>query len=110
MKGLPALVFCLFIASPLFSQRLHIGVFGGLSAYNGDLIDKYFPKKVTNGALGITVNYELMNRVMLRAGYTYSVVGGADRYSSKPDLVARNLSFETSISEFSVIGEYYIND
>ncbi len=36
------------------AQRVHVGVFGGLSAYNGDLTEKIFPKKVTNGAIGIT--------------------------------------------------------
>ena len=68
----------------VFAQRFHIGVFGGLAAYNGDLTDKIFPKKVTNGAIGITGNYELTDNIMLRAGYTYTVVGGADRFSNDP--------------------------
>ncbi len=33
--------------------------------------------------LGITVNYELKDQIMLRGGLTYAVVGGADRYSDK---------------------------
>lgn len=45
---------------------------------------------------------------MLRAGLTYSIVGGADRYSSDTVLRLRNLSFETSIVEFSAVGEYYL--
>jgi hypothetical protein len=105
-----AWVLCLFlsIANFVVAQRFHIGVFGGLAAYNGDLTDKIFPKKVTNGALGITANYELTDNIMLRGGFTYTIVGGADRFSSKPDLRARNLSFETSIAEFSMVGEYYL--
>src|SRR5882757_2360673 len=103
MKGCQLLIFYLFITSSVSAQRTHIGVFGGLSAYNGDLTDKYFPKKVTNGAIGVTVNYELKDQVMLRGGFTYSIVGAADRYSSKPDLVIRNLNFETAISEFSLV-------
>ncbi len=90
------------------SQRFHIGVFGGLAAYNGDLTDKIFPKKVTNGAIGITGNYELTDKVMLRGGLTYAIVGGADRFSDKPNLVLRNLAFETKIIEFSALAEYYI--
>ena len=105
-----AWLFILFlgITSIVFAQRFHIGVFGGVAAYNGDLTDKIFPKKVTNGAIGITANYELTDNIMLRGGYTYTVVGGADRYSNDSSLLARNLSFETSISEFSVVGEYYL--
>ena len=101
-------LFLLFIPV-LFSanaQNFHVGIFGGVSAYNGDLTTSVFPRKVTNGALGITGNYELTDQVMIRAGLTYTIIGGADRFSSKPDLVLRNLSFETSLTEFSVVGEY----
>src|SRR5258705_13028856 len=109
MKTIAALVFCFFIVSSVPAQRMHIGLFGGLSAYNGDLTEKYFPKRVTNGAIGITGNYELKDQIMLRAGLTYSVVGAADRYNlSNEELQLRNLSFETSIAEFSLVGEYYL--
>src|SRR6266496_585083 len=97
----------IILCSTVFSQKIHVGVFGGLSAYNGDLTDKVFPKKVTNGAIGVTVNYELMEQLMIRAGYTYTVVGGADRFSTNDSLIARNLAFETKINEFSLVGEYY---
>src|SRR5215471_7350436 len=110
MKCFRALILCLSIAPAISAQRTHIGIFGGLAAYNGDLTDKYFPKKETNGAIGLTVNYELQDKIMLRGGLTYTVVGGADRYSTKPDLVLRNLSFETSIVELSAVGEYYLNN
>ncbi|HMU47421.1 MAG TPA: DUF6089 family protein [Chitinophagaceae bacterium] len=92
----------------LSAQNIHIGVFGGLSAYNGDLTEKLFPKKVTNGAIGITGSYELTDQILLRAGFTYSIVGGADRYNSDTVLINRNLSFETTILEFSAVGEYYL--
>ena len=108
MKRSGIVILLLCITNIVFAQRLHIGVFGGLAAYNGDLTSKVFPKKVTNGAIGITANYELTDNIMLRGGYTYTVVGGADRFSNKSELVARNLAFETSVSEFSVVGEYYL--
>lgn len=91
-----------------FSQNIHVGIFTGLSAYNGDLTSKIFPKKVTNGAIGATVNYEFTPQIMLRGGFTYTVVGGADRFSDNDSLRARNLAFETHITELSAIGEYYI--
>lgn len=108
MKNYSLLLILAFFSSIATAQRLHVGVFGGASAYNGDLTDKIFPKKVTNGALGITVNYELQDQIMLRAGLTYTVVGGADRFSEKADIRLRNLSFETSIIELSAVGEYYL--
>ena len=108
MKKVRTLLVLLILSNAVFAQRFHVGVFGGLAAYNGDLADKIFPKKVTNGAIGITGNYELTDNFMLRAGFTYAVVGGADRFSTNASRVARNLSFETAITELSLVGQYYL--
>jgi hypothetical protein len=108
MRKLHSLIIAFFIFATSSGQRLHIGVFGGLAAYNGDLTDKIFPKKVTNGAIGISANYELTDQIFLRGGYTYAIVGGADRFSDDPELIKRNISFETKVSEFSAVGEYYL--
>jgi Domain of unknown function (DUF6089) len=110
MNRLISLIVLLIVSVSLSAQKLHIGVFGGLAAYNGDLTEKIFPKKVTNGAVGITGNYEITEHIMARGGITYAVVGGADRFSDKADARLRNLSFETSILEFSALGEYYLLD
>lgn len=110
MKNLLLLISLCGISSRAITQKIHIGVFGGLAAYNGDLTEKIFPKKVTNGAIGITGSYAFSDHLMLRAGITYAVVGGADRFSNKDDLKLRNLSFETSLLEFSAVGEYYVQD
>src|SRR5436189_5541936 len=90
-----------------FSQNFHVGLFTALSAYQGDLTDRILPKKVTNGAIGVSLNYELTPQFMLRGGFTYTIVGGADRFSNNDSLRARNLAFETKITEFSAIAEYY---
>lgn len=102
------IAFLLLLIVPSSAQQLHVGVFGGLAAYNGDLTDKIYPKKVTNGAIGVTLNYELTDQIFIRGGFTYAIVGGADRFSKDPELVKRNLSFETQVHEFSVVGEYYL--
>ena len=102
------LLACLLcVGSVAFSQNVHVGIFGGLAAYQGDLTDKIIPKKVTNGAIGVTVNYELTPQIMLRGGFTYSIIGGADRFASDDSMLARNLAFETHLTEFSAVGEYY---
>ncbi|MEO7924641.1 MAG: DUF6089 family protein [Chitinophagaceae bacterium] len=108
MKHRFLILACCFASLSALSQGVHIGLFGGLAAYNGELTDKIFPKKVTNGAIGLTANYELTDHIMLRAGLTYSVLGSADRYSKNVYSLKRNLSFETSLLEFSVVGEYYL--
>jgi len=108
MKSIHLFIILSFFSLAASGQQFHIGVFGGLAAYNGDLTEKIFPKKVTNGAIGITGNYELKEQIMLRAGLTYAIVGGADRFSDNAELKLRNLAFETQLIEFSLVGEYYL--
>lgn len=90
------------------AQRFHIGVFGGAAAYNGDLTEKLLPKKVTNGVIGGTLNFELTDNITLRGQLSYTILSGADRYNKQADLRARNLSFETKLYEASLVGEYYL--
>lgn len=108
MKYLSLITAFLVVTPHINAQHIQVGVFGGVSAYTGDLTSKVFPKKVTKGAAGISLNYEISELLMLRTGVTIGTIGGADRYSNKPNLVLRNLSFETKILEFSSIVEYNI--
>lgn len=89
-----------------FSQ-FSIGAFGGLSNYQGDLISKYYQQ--SKAAVGLTVNYDLSERFTLRAGFTYGQVSGDDRKNkTKEYLQLRNLNFQSSISEFSLLAEYNV--
>ena len=92
------------------AQRVHIGLFGGASAYNGDLTQKLIPKKNINPVAGLSFNYELADQFMLRCGLSYTVVGAHDKYNTDTTFVNRNLSFETSVFEFSTVIEYYLFD
>lgn len=99
----------LLTTATISAQSLHVGVFGGTSSYSGDLVEKYFPGHgQTKAAFGVTANYELFDQIFLRGGLTYARVGGADSLGEKPNLKLRNLSFQSSILEFSVLGEFYL--
>ena len=104
------LLFACFIVIPniLFAQSFHIGLFGGVSNYQGDLVQGAYNSRFTNPAIGLTGSYEVMDRLMIRGGFTFSKVEGDDKYNKKDYLKLRNLSFESKISEFSVLGEYSI--
>lgn len=97
-----------FFTTLLSAQRIHIGIAGGLANYNGDLLDKLYPDRITNGFIGGTVHYELFDRLLLRGAYIFARVNGSDTHSEKQNLRLRNLQFESAVSEFSVAGEYYI--
>ena len=103
-------LFILFLLNILFvpAQRVFIGVAGGLANYNGDLLDKLYHSKLTNGFIGLTVHYELQDQILIRGSYNFARVNGSDIYSEKEDLRMRNLHFESAISELSIVGEYYL--
>src|SRR6476469_1157853 len=96
------------IGSILFSkaQSLQLGVLGGLSNYQGDLTTSAFKSQMTKAAVGITATYPLSEHWSVRGGFTYTKLTGDDKYNRKDYLRARNLSFSTSLSELSVVGEY----
>jgi len=88
----------------LAQSQVQVGVFGGISNYLGDLTDK--PYKNSKPAIGITAGYQLTNRINLRAGFTFGKINGADSLAKDSFVVSRNLSFQSNISEFSVIAEF----
>jgi hypothetical protein len=95
----------LMISTASFSQ-MKVGVFAGIANYQGDLIDK--PFQAPKFAGGVSLAYEFSERLALRAGLTFAKLGGADSLSDKDYLRARNLSFQTALTEFSLRGEYTI--
>ncbi len=92
--------FCSLVS---FAQ-LQLGVFGGLSNYQGDLVDKIYQSP--RASIGITAGYEISGRFNLRAGLTFAKVAGADSLNEKDYLRMRNLSFQSPITELSVTGEF----
>lgn len=81
-------------------------MFGGLSNYQGDLVDKAYQN--SKAAFGISGTLPITQRLSVRAQLIFGKVAGADSLSPKPELKARNLSFESAVTEFSVLAEYNI--
>jgi hypothetical protein len=88
-------------------QPLHLSVFGGLSNYQGDLVDQLYVGRFTKAAAGLNVLYEYSERINLRGGIAYTKVTGNDRYNTKTYLQERNLNFQTSITELHMGLEIY---
>ncbi|MBD0332864.1 MAG: outer membrane beta-barrel protein, partial [Chitinophagaceae bacterium] len=88
-------------------SQFSLGIFGGASNYQGDLVDGIY--KQTKLAIGVTGNYSITERFTLRAGLTFAKVAGADSVGTTEFLrQIRNLSFESNITEFSLLGELTI--
>lgn len=97
----------LLITSVSFSQ-ISLGLFGGISNYQGDLVTNHFVSRFTRPAVGLTVSYDYSDRFTFTGGFTYGKVMGDDQYNAKDYLKLRNLSFESNISEVSLLAEYNV--
>lgn len=103
MKHTSLLILSLCLLSSAFAQS-RIGLFLGVADYQGDLTDKILQNP--RGAGGITYTYNFSPRLGVRAGLTLAKIAGADSLSDDPVLRARNLSFQTMIEEFSLLGQF----
>lgn len=88
--------------------QISLGLFGGISNYQGDLVNSYYVRKLTKPAVGLTVSYDYSDRFTFTAGFTHARVAGNDRYNTKDYLKLRNLSFESRINELSLMAEYNV--
>jgi hypothetical protein len=110
MKYLRLLLIATCVAQLGYAQNIHMDIFGGTAAYLGDLTNKIFPRKTMNGAIGLSLNYQLNPHLSLKSGLTYGLLEGADRLTDDPSRVRRNLSFKTNIFELTALGELYLFD
>lgn len=101
-----ALLLLFVFLSVLSQAQFRLGIFGGIANYQGDLTDHVFQSP--RPAFGLTGTWQLSQRFNLRAGLTLGKVVGADSLSKQEDLIARNLSFQSRITELSLLAEYHL--
>ena len=97
-----------FIPSFVHAQNLHVELFGGFSNYQGDLKEKNFTTQQAKGAAGLGLRYDITNHFSVRTNFTYAALGAADKYNKQADLRARNLSFQTKLTEGNLLFDYNI--
>lgn len=80
----------------------------GVSAYKGDLTEKFMPPKIVRPAVNLNIKYNIDNFFILRAGIAFINVAADDKYNKREDLKGRNLNFKSSIWEASICTEINI--
>jgi len=98
-------IFLIFISYGIKAQTWEIGGGAGGAGYMGDL-NISNPVKVSGISAGIFVKRNFDGYLSLKLGYNYGVISAADSNSSNPQFRQRNLSFTTTLSEVSLIGEF----
>lgn len=87
-----------------FSQKLFTSIFAGASNYSGDLQENFFTLNQSRPAIGVGLLYEINDKMLIRGDFTYGNLSAHDKYGSKNK--ARNLSFFSNITEYSLGFEY----
>ncbi len=109
------MVILMLLPHSLHAQKFEAGLYGGFSAYHGDLnTERIFHKVYPAAGLVLRINHN--DRISTRANATWSVLRSSDRSTAQrfinimdhPDYPAVYYEFETDIFELSIQGEYNI--
>ena len=105
-----SLIIALLLVPVLISaQRLHLNVTGGVSNYSGDLQNKTYTFDQSEFAFGAGIQYDITHNFSVLSNISVMKVGASDQFN-RPSLQFRNLSFQTSILEWNLLGEYTFLD
>lgn len=99
----------LFLPSLIQAQRWHVNLTGGVSNYSGDLQSKAYTFDQSYFAFGGGAQYDITPNLAAISNIYFMKVGASDQYNNA-DLVPRNLSFQTNILEWNLLGEYTFLD
>ncbi|MFI5138562.1 MAG: DUF6089 family protein [Sphingobacteriales bacterium] len=99
------IVFLIFISFSLKAQTWELGGGVGGAGYMGDL-NANNPLKVSGPSIGGFVARNFDGYFSAKLSYNFGIISAADSNSGSQQFRARNLSFTTTLSEVSVIGEF----
>lgn len=93
------------------SQKLHADLSIGISNYQGDLQGNRFTLSQSKPAIGLGASYDLTDKFIIRAGFTYGKIEGNDKNNKRAKGIEfRNLNFKSNITELHAGLEYNLFD
>jgi hypothetical protein len=92
------------------AQQWSLELVTGVTGYNGDLSKSSLVTRSLKPAFGINAKYQFHPQFSLRAGLMYAKVAGDDKFTGDSLLMLRNLSFQSTIIEATLIVEAAIMD
>ncbi len=103
-----ALYIVLLLPLPAAAQYFELGIFTGVSNYQGDLAPVAFKPSETHLAPGVFAKFNFNKFAALKASYYHGKLSGYDSHYAEPFRQKRNLSFVSNIDEISLFGEINI--
>jgi hypothetical protein len=102
-------IFFVLISCSINAQTWEIGAGAGGAGYMGDL-NINNPVKISGPSFGIFLKRNFNDYLALKVAYNYGIISAADSNSTSQQFRQRNLSFTTTLSEVSVLGEFNFMD
>ncbi|TDW97521.1 DUF6089 family protein [Dinghuibacter silviterrae] len=100
----------ILLYAPLRAQNFFLNIDAGAANYDGELQQHRYTFQEAHPGGGLGLGYEFSPHFTLSTGFLLTEISGADKYSSNPGAVARNLSFYSNIFEWNVRAEYQLFD
>lgn len=91
-------------------QQVNLHFLGGFSNYSGDIQEGRFTLNQSHVAFGAGLSYEVMPKLLLRAGLVAGKISASDKFSSKELNRLRNLNFTSPIYDASLVVDYSLFD
>lgn len=104
MRSAVVIVFCI-LSTTLKAQYFEIGLFGGVSNYQGDLAPVAFVPAETHMSYGYFTRFNINKYFTVKASIYHGDISGDDLNSKNEWKIQRNLSFKSSLNEVSVFSE-----
>ncbi len=96
-------------STTLSAQHLEVGGGIGMSFYTGDLSHNLIGTlSEAKGAYGLFIRQNLSDKSALKLHFNLASISGRDSHALEPDLLKRDLSFRSKISEIGLNFEYNI--
>src|SRR5687767_547809 len=96
---------CILFSTASRAQYFEIGVMGGVSAYQGDLVERVVTVSNARPAGGFIFRFARNNHIAFRGGLNYGTIVGDDKFALDKSRRVRNLSFRSNLMELSGIIE-----
>ncbi|MEY3050828.1 MAG: hypothetical protein RLY31_613 [Bacteroidota bacterium] len=101
-----SLLSCLLFPVILQAQSFELGLFTGFANYQGDLAHDQIEIGATSLSFGGLARYEIVPAVKIRGSLYYGLISGDDAFGTTATR-DRGWSFQSSLVELAVVGEFH---
>lgn len=104
MRLIKLTIIVLFLPFCMSAQKTEVGVFAGITNYQGDFVGPDFSLKSSGVALGLLAKHHLSSKIAIRASLNFGKIKGDD--ANFDNNKRRDFSFETNMFDLTGAVEY----